>query len=295
MKVIAASQGVLAVLVAISSVANAQEQGKAIQQKLEAEYKLTKTNYDKTDIVTAGSVIVLQKDKVLMLAASSTNPCRNTYKDGQIKQSGPCATNEKLKRFSKLTSRIPGSSSVPDSPSSHTFVTGEKFWVTKIEVRDTGKDQGIYFNFFTDEIGDDKTRFATSLLIPFGAFTPTPEQALKLVQEVITVAPAEDAKADAKSDQQPPAQSAQKQPAAPAAPAAAPQPPAEAAPAPLEAPPPPPADPAPAPTVSLGQSTDEVVAIMGQPLKKAQIGTKTIYTYKDLKITFVNGKVKDVQ
>jgi hypothetical protein len=296
MKVIALSQGVLAVLVAISSVANAQEQGKEIQKKLEAEYKLTKTNYDKTDIVTAGSVIVLQKDKVLMLAASSANPCRNTYKDGQIKQSGPCAANEKLKRFSALTSRIPGKSNVPDSPSSHTFVTGEKFWVTKIEVRDAGKDPGIVFSFFTDEIGDDKTRYATTLLIPFGAITPTPDQALKVAQEVITVAPAEDAKADAKSDQPAPAQSAQKQPAAPAAPAAAAAaPPAEAAPAPIEAPPPPPADPAPTPTVSLGQSTDEVVAIMGQPLKKAQIGTKTIYTYKDLKITFVNGKVKDVQ
>jgi len=34
---------------------------------------------------------------------------------------------------------------------------------------------------------------------------------------------------------------------------------------------------------------------MGQPVKKAKVGTKEIYYYKDLKITFVNGKVKDVQ
>jgi hypothetical protein len=38
-----------------------------------------------------------------------------------------------------------------------------------------------------------------------------------------------------------------------------------------------------------------VVAALGQPVKKAKVGTKDIYYYKDLKVTFVNGKVKDVQ
>jgi 3-oxoacyl-ACP reductase-like protein len=71
---------------------------------------------------------------------------------------------------------------------------------------------------------------------------------------------------------------------------------AEAAPAAI-APPPPPAD-APAaepPTVALGQTPDQVVAILGPPLRKAKIGTKEIYSYKDLKVTFLNGKVKDIQ
>ena len=44
-----------------------------------------------------------------------------------------------------------------------------------------------------------------------------------------------------------------------------------------------------------GQTIDQVVAALGQPLRKAKIGTKEIYTYKDLKVTFVNGKVKDIQ
>ena len=49
------------------------------------------------------------------------------------------------------------------------------------------------------------------------------------------------------------------------------------------------------PTISLGQSIDQVVAMMGKPLQIADLGSKKIYKYKDMKITFLNGKVNDVQ
>jgi len=48
-------------------------------------------------------------------------------------------------------------------------------------------------------------------------------------------------------------------------------------------------------TISLGQTIDQVVAIMGKPLQIADLGSKKIYKYKDMKITFLNGKVSDVQ
>src|SRR5208282_346915 len=47
--------------------------------------------------------------------------------------------------------------------------------------------------------------------------------------------------------------------------------------------------------VQLGQTADQVVAILGQPDKIANLGSKKIYWYKDMKITFVNDKVTDVQ
>jgi hypothetical protein len=265
----------------------------AIQKKLESEYTLTKANYDKTDIVTPGSVVVLHKDKVLMLTASSTNPCRNTYKpgQGQITQSGPCSANEKFKKMpGLLKSHIPGASSVPDSPGSHTFASGEKFWVTKIEVRDSGKDPGILFSLFSYAISD--LRYGTTLLVPFEGSIPTPDEALKLVHEVITVATAEDAKKDGKGEATP---GGSRPAAAPASEHPAPDPavqPAEPPPPPIVPPPPPPPD---APEVAEGQTIEQVVAALGQPLRKAKIGTKEIYTYKDLKVTFVNGKVKDIQ
>ena len=270
----------------------AQDQGPAaIQKKLESEYQLTKTTDDKSDIVTAGSVLVLHKDKVLMVAASSTaNPCMNTYKDGKITPTKACGMGEKLRRLPGF-GHVPGSTS---APATRNFVSGEKFWVTKIDVRSTG----VVFDFFTDATpsGDQGIRYKSALTIPFGALTPTPDEALKAVAEVITVAPAEDAKdsKDAKGADTPaPAPSGgQPQAPAPAQPAAPAPAPAEAPPAPLESPPPPPADPV---SVSEGQTIDQVVAALGQPPKKAKVGTKEIYYYKDLKVTFVNGKVKDVQ
>ncbi len=47
--------------------------------------------------------------------------------------------------------------------------------------------------------------------------------------------------------------------------------------------------------IEKGQTPDEVVAAIGQPDKKINLGPKQIYVYKDIKVTFLNGKVSDVQ
>ncbi|MCU1234434.1 MAG: hypothetical protein JWP63_2401 [Candidatus Solibacter sp.] len=49
------------------------------------------------------------------------------------------------------------------------------------------------------------------------------------------------------------------------------------------------------PTLSLGMSLNEVKAIQGDPEKIVDLGSKKIYVYKDLKITFMDGKVSDIQ
>lgn len=48
-------------------------------------------------------------------------------------------------------------------------------------------------------------------------------------------------------------------------------------------------------TVSMGQTIEQVEAIMGKPKDIAKTPTKTIYVYPGLKVIFVNGKVSDVQ
>jgi len=40
---------------------------------------------------------------------------------------------------------------------------------------------------------------------------------------------------------------------------------------------------------------DQVKSALGQPEKIVDLGKKQIYVYKDLKVTFVDGKVTDVQ
>lgn len=48
-------------------------------------------------------------------------------------------------------------------------------------------------------------------------------------------------------------------------------------------------------TISLGQSVADVEASLGRPRQAFDVGLKKIYVYKDLKITFLNGRVNDVQ
>lgn len=48
-------------------------------------------------------------------------------------------------------------------------------------------------------------------------------------------------------------------------------------------------------TVNLGQTPEEVQAILGNPDRIINLGAKQIYVYKDMKIIFQDGKVSDVQ
>ncbi|MFZ3264509.1 MAG: hypothetical protein WA172_10955 [Terriglobales bacterium] len=56
-----------------------------------------------------------------------------------------------------------------------------------------------------------------------------------------------------------------------------------------QAPPPEPAQ------IEKGQTPDQVKAAIGVPDKIINLGAKQIYVYKDIKVTFMNGKVSDVQ
>jgi hypothetical protein len=48
-------------------------------------------------------------------------------------------------------------------------------------------------------------------------------------------------------------------------------------------------------SVELGQTPEQVEAVLGRPEKIVNLGAKKIYVYKDMKIVFVDDKVSDVQ
>jgi hypothetical protein len=48
-------------------------------------------------------------------------------------------------------------------------------------------------------------------------------------------------------------------------------------------------------SIALGQTPEQVVAILGAPENKVDLGAKKIFIYKEMKIVFVDGKVSDVQ
>lgn len=48
-------------------------------------------------------------------------------------------------------------------------------------------------------------------------------------------------------------------------------------------------------TLKLGQTPDQVIAILGAPKTKVDLGSKLIYNYDNMKIIFTDGVVSDVQ
>lgn len=48
-------------------------------------------------------------------------------------------------------------------------------------------------------------------------------------------------------------------------------------------------------TIGLGQTREQVEAILGRPERIVDLGSKVTYVYKDMKVIFVDGKVADVQ
>ncbi len=238
--------------------------GQGLQKALESKYAITKPTADRTDIVTAGSVLILEKDRLLMYATTTGAPPQNTYKDGRL-SAGAFAAHEKAQSFGTFIGHPP-----PKSVTTRYYVTGEKFWVTRI---DTLAD-GVVFSLFTDAVDDIRYYCTLKFVYPHGA-TPSADQVLNMVGEVLKVQQDDSAPADNKGQQQEAAggqdqgqQQAAQQEAQPA------QPP---------------------PTIQMGQTEDEVVGMIGQPEKKIVLGSKEIFVYKDIKVTFIGGKVADVQ
>jgi hypothetical protein len=254
-----------------------------IEQQLGAQYALTTPTADNTDIVTAGAVLVLQKKGLTTGAATSNVPIQNSYKDGQIKTGAMGA----ISRFSHLG--IPGIPSAPSAISNtptRVFVNGEKVYVTKIEL----KGNNLIFTLFSDAY--DNVHYKATLSFDFTKQVIASNDFAKVQQtlgEVFTI----DTSANAGAATQGGAPAAAPEaPPAPIAPPAAPDPVL----APVPPPPPPPDQPAAPPqTIEIGQTVDQVTAILGAPQKVAKLPGKEIYFYKNLKVTFKSGKVSDVE
>ena len=275
----------MAALFALGMAAQAGDPATQIQAKLVSQLKLTKATADRSDIVTAGDVVVLQKDGLMMCSTASSYAFSNTYANGDLSANYNNRAKDAAKSYAKAfgLSRfgLGGGASVTDAANngcpSRKFVAGEKFWITGI----VAQKDGILVSTFSDPFGDD--RYYGEIKFPFAKGTVPPvDDFVKTFAEVITVQPVDDS--GSQGDQG-------GQPAQEAAPAAAP-----AAPAPMAAiaPPPPPAD-APPPTIALGQTKSQVTAAFGQPVRMAKLGVKEIYYYKDMKVTFTNGKVSNVE
>jgi hypothetical protein len=240
----------------------AQDQGgKAnIERGLQSNYMPTKLTGigDRLRFTQLGSVLVIQLDG---MAASPVTEFTfgNNYKDGRIKRSLAGVLIHQANNVRDLRA-------------------GDRVYLLKTEVKDTG----VVFNVQTCDFCDGSPmdlaqlpyRAALTFQYPKGYWSNTDYgQIQQTIGEVFAVA------GGPNTGEQP-----NPEPVAPSS--------AQAA----QPPPPPPQQPQQEPVkIGLGQTADQVVASLGQPDKVVDLGSKKIYIYKDLKITFVDGKVSDVQ
>jgi hypothetical protein len=283
----AAAAAVLTVVIQ----AQAGDPATLIQAKLVSQVKVTKATADRSDIVTAGDVVVLQKDGLMMCSSYSSYAFSNTYSGGVLAANYNNRAKDAAKSFIKGHLPFGGGGSVTDAANngclSRKFVAGEKFWITGIAAQKDGILVSVYSDPYPDPQGN-QVRYYGEVKFPFLKGTvPPPDDFSKTFSELITVQPPDDSSKDGQTDQG--GQAAQ-------GPGATPAPASGPAPAPIAAiPPPPPPSDAPPPTIAMGQTKDQVTAGFGQPVRVAKLGAKEIFYYKDMKVTFTNGKVSNVE
>jgi len=272
-----------------------------LEQKLDAKYKLSSVNAE-GDFVRKGATLILQKGGFTGGADPVT--CVHQYSNGKISLTGP--SKAACTGAVRFLSKIPGISLIPHAsaanqkaqgaaPTTRPFVAGEKLYMTKIEVV---KDD-IDLTLISDQV--NSVRYSAEIRFHKAAKLEIRE-AEDLIAEVLktgaggggggksasshaAAAPAEPAAAAPVAAEAPAPAAAE--PAV--APSAAP---AETLPSPIAPPPPPPDQPAAAPpAISPGMTIDQVVALLGQPQKIADLGSKKIYVYPNQKVTFIDGKV----
>jgi hypothetical protein len=199
-------------------------------------------------------------DGIKALPAAGKYPC-NTYSKGdRVKQARLCVINYSVSRDRQRPLQV-----------------GEKAYLTRIEV----KGDEITFSLqscvscYPAQNDPNEAPYSASLTFQFAkGFLST--GSFKDVQDTVSQVFLIDTST----------------PATDPLPAPAAQPASDPATAPIAEPP---ATPSPTPTLELGQTKDQVIAALGQPQRAAKVGNKEIYIYKDMKITFVDGKVTDVE
>ncbi|MGB6497933.1 MAG: hypothetical protein WBF09_13135 [Candidatus Acidiferrum sp.] len=271
--------GALALAVAFPAYQAAAQDASSLEGQLTAKYKLVKLGSDSTGVavIEAGTILDIKKGGIMSYPTNNPRPFASVYKDGTVHPPSSM----------KIPGWMPHASQVPGQVSDTKFLTvGEKVYATRIEVQEKDSKVAVFIIECDscNNVQDPSFRRAQVVFqFPKGYLSNADAgQISDLIEQVLSVDTGGDSSQQQGQDTQQGQQQGQQQGNGQQQAAPADQQPA-AAPA------------GPPPTIQLGQTTDEVIAIMGQPDKIVDLKTKQIYVYKDLKVTFVKGKVSDVE
>jgi len=268
-----------AVIAAVmSSVADANAQAVSLQEQLAAQYKLAKMGSDSSgwSVVEEGTLLTIQKGGIKGSPYKNTVTHTSTYQEGIIHSPDP-TNNSTAQKVSKIFCGLHKCPTTPDPVNDETatklFKIGDKVYPTKIAV-DITKDtvtMGIVACDMCNQT-DPPMYNKANVVFQFHSGWLAKASAGDVedtIGQLLSISNDQQSQQDQQGGQD-------QQIAAQAAPAAAAQ---QAEPQ----------------EIKLGMTTSEVEHALGKPEKTFSSGAKQIYFYKDMKVTFQDGKVADVQ
>jgi hypothetical protein len=250
--------------------AYAQNPGSStFEDDLKKQFKVSKVDSDSNGLVVteAGTVLVIKKGGIRAYPPADNVVLPNTYKDGSVH-----APSSMIKKVWNFKDRGQG------ADNSRLLPLEEKVYVTQLRA-DVKNDKVTLSLIECDSCNNvqQASNFKAQIIFQFpkGYLSGGADagQAADMISQVLVPDQGGDQGSgrqggDQASGQQGNGGGQQQQ--------AAPEPPKETQ------------------TIEKGQTEDQVVGILGKPDKIVNLGAKKLYIYKDMKITFIGGKVSDV-
>ena len=267
--------GIVLLAATIFPMSLASAQAVSLQEQLDAQYKVVKMGADSSGaaVIEAGTILNIKKGGILGVPYSDQSILSTKYESGTVHS--PNALVSKGLGW--------GLGKIGKTQTTQFFQTSTKVYPSKVTVN-LPKDQVVISIVDCDSCNnvDPKTFYKADVVFQFAKGSLATTNAAQ-VEDTIGGLLAIDNSSDDQggnngqqggNDQQGNNQQGNDQGGAQAQQQA------------------PPAEPQ---QIEKGQTPDQVKAAIGVPDKIVNLGTKQIYVYKDIKVTFINGKVSDVQ
>jgi len=278
-------------LIAINFIASPLSGQVSLEDQLKAQYNLAKMGQDSSgySVTEAGTLLAIQKGGILGSPYKNNTTRTATFQDGTVHSSDAAnSTAGKFgKGFCKFSGKCPTApDAVADEATTKLFKVGDKVYPTKIAV-DTAKDTVTMGIVACDTCNntDPPTYNKVNIVFKFAAGTLAKGNASEVEDTIGQLLAISDDSQQSGNNQGGNNQGGnnqqsnqggggqgggngggggQQQNSQPA-------------------------------QVEMGQTQDQVRGSLGNPDKMVNLGPKQIWVYKDLKVTFFNGRVVDVQ
>ncbi len=259
---------------------NARAQGVSLQEQLAAQYKLVKMGSDTSgySVVEPGTLLAIQKGGILGVPYSDKTVLTTKYENGTVHGPNAAMAEARKRVFGRF------SQTASEGQTTHLFQKGDKVYVSKVSVN-LDKDAVELGIVACDKCNNtDPPTYNKAQVVfqfPKGSLGKAGAGDVEDTIGQLLAISDDSQQGDQNAQQQGQQQGGQGQQGGQDQQAAdqGQQPQQQAEPQ----------------TIEKGQTPDQVEAALGKPDKIVNLGAKQLYIYKDMKITFVNGKVSDVQ